>query len=156
MRRQFWLENSVAGFASTDLPIGQIQQHPLTMPGGIEDRAILEGHLRGHQVPPVAALSEVKRLELLVEGLEKVHPGAARHFEGGTTKSWVDDRWSGGGFSWFGPGQMSSWLPVLTRPRGRLHFAGEHTSARNATMEGALESGVRAACEVHETLTGSA
>ncbi len=156
MRRQYWLEHGVAGPAETDLSIGQVQQHPLTRPGGVEDRAILEGHLRGGQVSPVAPLAEPERLELLLEGLEKVHPGARDNFEGGVTKAWVDDPWSGGGFSWYGPGEVSRWLPVVARSRGRIHFAGEHTSAINATMEGALASGVRAAREVHEALAREA
>ena len=152
MRRQYWREEGVTGPANTDLPIGEIQQHPLTQYGGLEDRAILEGHLRGEQVAPVAALAESQRLDLLLAGLEKVHPGAREHYEGGTTKAWFDDAWSGGAFSWYGPGEVTRWLPTLARSRGRIHFAGEHTSALSATMEGALASGVRAAREVHEGL----
>ena len=152
MRRQYWREEGVTGPAYTDLPIGQVQQHPLTQPGGLDDRAILEGHMRGGQVAPVAALAESERLDLLLAGLEKVHPGARDHYEGGATKAWVDDRWAGGAFSWYGPGEVTRWLATLTRSRGRIHFAGEHTSALSATMEGALASGVRAAREVHEAL----
>ena len=54
-----------------------------------------------------------------------------------------------GAYSWFGPGQMTSWLPIIKQPEGRLHFAGEHTSVLPATMEGALESGIRAAREMN-------
>lgn len=153
MRRQFWRERGEMGPAYTDLSIGQVQQHPLTETGGADDRAILEGHLRGAQVAPVAVLSEPERLELLLAGLEKVHPGARDHCEGGVTKAWDDDPWSAGAFSWYGPGEVGRWLTVLGKPHGRVHFAGEHTSALRATMEGALASGVRAAREVHEALT---
>jgi monoamine oxidase len=152
MRRQYWLEEGVAGPARTDLPIGQVQQHPLTQPGGVEDRALLEGHLRGGLVAGVSALGETARLDLMLDGLEKVHPGAREHYEGGVTKNWVADAWSGGGFSWYGPGEVARWLAAVARPRGRIHFAGEHTSALRATMEGALASGVRVAQEVHEAL----
>ena len=41
---------------------------------------------------------------------------------------------------------LSSWLG---RPRGRLLFAGEHTSLRwQGYMNGAVESGLRAAAEL--------
>jgi len=156
MRQQYWRARGVAGPAYTDLPIGQVQQHPLNQSRGPEDRAILEGHLRGGQVAPVATLEEPKRLELLLNELEKVHPGVRTHYEGAVTKSWVDDPLSGGGFSWYGPGEVSRWLSIVTRSHGRIHFAGEHTSAVNATMEGALASGVRAAHEVNETLAREA
>lgn len=38
--------------------------------------------------------------------------------------------------------------PHVATSEGRVHFAGEHTSALGATLEGAVESGVRAAREV--------
>ncbi len=77
MRCQFWLDDGVAGLAMSDLSIGQDQQHPLTWPGGAEERAIFEGHLRGAQVAPVAALSTEARLELLLAELEKSTPARA-------------------------------------------------------------------------------
>jgi len=36
----------------------------------------------------------------------------------------------------------------IVRPEGRIHFAGEHTSVFTASMEGAIESGARAAREI--------
>ena len=48
----------------------------------------------------------------------------------------------------FGPGQMTALLPDLARSEGRMHFAGEHTSAWCGWMEGALESAERAAREI--------
>ena len=38
----------------------------------------------------------------------------------------------------------------VARPEGRVHFAGEHTSVFAASMNGALESGQRAAGEILE------
>jgi monoamine oxidase len=43
---------------------------------------------------------------------------------------------------------MTAFMPELARPEDRLHFAGEHTSSWNSWMEGALESGERAAREI--------
>lgn len=43
---------------------------------------------------------------------------------------------------------MSAHFVALRAPEGRIHFAGEHTSRRFASMEGALESGKRAATEI--------
>jgi monoamine oxidase len=36
---------------------------------------------------------------------------------------------------------------------GRFHFAGEHTSLNHRWIEGAIESGLRAAHEVHHART---
>jgi len=42
----------------------------------------------------------------------------------------------------------------MGRPEGRVHFAGEHTSAWMGWMEGALESAERVAREVMEAEPG--
>ena len=61
---------------------------------------------------------------------------------------WVRDPWSRGAFAVFHPGQMTTMMPDIARPEGRVHFAGEHTSSWMGWMQGALESGERAAREV--------
>ena len=47
------------------------------------------------------------------------------------------------------PAERSS-RPTSCAPEGRIHFAGEHCSLCHAWIQGALESGVRAAREIHE------
>ncbi|HEX8903220.1 MAG TPA: FAD-dependent oxidoreductase, partial [Longimicrobiaceae bacterium] len=77
------------------------------------------------------------------------HPRLARHFEHGTSYCWDADRWAIGDYAWFAPGEMRAFLPHLARPEGRIHFAGDHTSAWPGWMQGALDSGFRSAEEVH-------
>jgi monoamine oxidase len=55
-------------------------------------------------------------------------------------------------YAWWKPGQLTDWQPELAKAEGRIHFAGEHTSVMGRTIEGALESGARAAREVHESV----
>jgi monoamine oxidase len=45
-------------------------------------------------------------------------------------------------------------LKTIMRPEGRIHFAGEHASAAPSWMQGALESGRRAAGEIGQVVTG--
>ncbi len=63
--------------------------------------------------------------------------------------SWDEDQWARGGYAAFGPRfdpMLRSWL---ARPAGRVLFAGEHTSGEwQGYMNGAIESGLRAAAEV--------
>jgi monoamine oxidase len=65
------------------------------------------------------------------------------------TITWEDEEWSRGGYAYFDPSfdpRLRAWL---SRPAGRLLFAGEHTSLRwQGYMNGAIESGKRAAAEV--------
>ena len=80
--------------------------------------------------------------------MANVFPDLPASFVKGSVYRWALDPWSRGAFAVFRPGQMSSPMPDIPRPEGRLHFAGEHTSSWMGWMEGALESGGRAAGEV--------
>lgn len=148
-RRRFWIDAEDLGRAFTDLPIQLVSEHPLVRPEDAGPRAILECHPKGEVAERLDAMDEKARLALALEHLEKVHPGMRSHFEGGTSYSWGTDPWAGGGYPEWKPGQLTGGLPELARAEGRIHFAGEHTSVLSRTMEGALESGNRAAREVH-------
>ena len=148
--QRFWESEGVTGGALTDLPIGQVQEHPIFRTGAEGDRTLLEAHVRGDVAPVLDAMAEDERLRFVLTEMEKVHPGVSKYYEGGQSKSWQNDPWSRGAFSSFRPGQMTGWLPKIVRPEGRIHFAGEHTSIFPATLEGAVESGARAAREIEE------
>ncbi|MBV9706892.1 MAG: FAD-dependent oxidoreductase, partial [Chloroflexi bacterium] len=38
----------------------------------------------------------------------------------------------------------------IPTPEGPIHFAGEHTSLKHAWIEGAIESAIRVALEIHQ------
>lgn len=149
-RRRVWADRGEAGGASTDLPIGLVAEHPFVRGKEAGPRAVLECHMKGAEALAAGKLDEEGRLALALREMEKVHPGFREQFEGGASYAWHLDPWAGGGYPAWKPGQMTAWLPELAKPEARLHFAGEHTSWLSRTMEGALESGNRAAREVHE------
>ncbi|NUO59622.1 MAG: NAD(P)-binding protein [Hamadaea sp.] len=68
---------------------------------------------------------------------------------------WVTDPYSRGCYAaLFGPGDWLRGGPHLTRPHGRVHWAGTETSTEFfGLMEGAIRSGHRAAAEVLTDLT---
>lgn len=62
---------------------------------------------------------------------------------------WEQDPYARGGYAFFDPAFDPELRPWLSRPFGRLFFAGEHTSIRwQGYMNGAVESGRRAAAEI--------
>ena len=63
---------------------------------------------------------------------------------------WHDDEFAGGAFALFDPGQQTLLYDAIVAPEGRIHFAGEHASLAHAWIQGAIESGMRAAAEIHE------
>ena len=63
--------------------------------------------------------------------------------------SWELDRWARGGYAVFDKDYDPSLRQWLARPFGRVFFAGEHTSLEGqGYMNGAVETGLRAAAEV--------
>jgi len=149
-RRRFWIDKGEAGRAFTDLPINQITEHPIARAADAGPRGILECHMKGDEAAHAAALDEAARLAFAGEMVDKVHPGFRGFLEGGASYAWGTDPWALGGYPRWKPGQLLEWQPELARPEGRLHFAGEHTSILSRTIEGALESGNRAAREIDE------
>jgi monoamine oxidase len=65
---------------------------------------------------------------------------------------WSNDKWARGCYSAFS-NQAADQIPHLTKSVGRIFFAGEHTAYQSATMEGAIESGLRAAQQVIDELS---
>lgn len=66
--------------------------------------------------------------------------------------TWETDPWARGGYAAFDSGFDPALRAWLARPFGRLFFAGEHTSLQwQGYMNGAVESGRRAAAEVAAT-----
>lgn len=70
----------------------------------------------------------------------------------GRTQSWMRDPYAYGEASVLLPGQHTELFPHVRRSEGTLHFAGCHTSIKPAWIEGALESAVRTALEVHSVV----
>ncbi len=145
VRSRFWEREKVTGSAYTDLPIMEVSEQPFHRPEAPTPRGILEAFVQGPEALRLAEMNPGQRIQFALEHMEKVHPGLRQYVEGGTSKFWGH-----GGYTQFGPSQMTAWLPLTARPEGPVHFAGEHTSLLAGTMEGALESGQRAAQEVNE------
>ena len=68
---------------------------------------------------------------------------------------WRSDRFARGSYSYMGPHAEARHYDAMARPIGPLHFAGEATCGTHpATVHGAYLSGLRAACEVMESILG--
>ena len=63
-------------------------------------------------------------------------------------RSWAADSFAGGGWAYFRPGQVTRFGSSMSAPHGRIHFCGEHLARIDRGMEGAMESGERAAEEI--------
>ena len=143
--RKFWLDKDPRTRIYTDLPVMNVSDATVGQPG---HRGILQAYLSGLQARRIAAMQEPARVSYIRQHMQHVYPGIRDHFEVGVSTCWDHDRWSGGAYAWFKPGQMQAFIPYLARPERRLHFAGDYTSPWPGWMQGALYSGVRVAHEI--------
>jgi monoamine oxidase len=144
MRRQFWKDQGLSGFANTDL----ISERFWSLGGNSpETRGLLLSYVIGARAAKLDGMSVQDRVAVTVADAERVFPGARQNFEAVRSKSWSEDPWQHGGLARFDPGELD-FIRVSARREGRIHFAGEHTSRWNGWMQGAIESGQRAAKEI--------
>jgi monoamine oxidase len=113
-------------------------------------RGIIDSYTIGDEARRLTKMKESERLNFTLGQIAQVYPEIRKNFEGGTSVCWDEDSWARGAYAWFLPGQMSDLLPHIARPEGRIHFAGEHTSSWPGWMQGAFQSGHRAAREINE------
>ncbi|HYT66544.1 MAG TPA: NAD(P)/FAD-dependent oxidoreductase [Vicinamibacterales bacterium] len=93
-----------------------------------------------------------ERTERYLSALAPVFKGLRASFERARFMDWPSDPWVKGSYSFPAPGEVTTLGPQLQQPlAGRVFLAGEHTCyAFVGYMEGALQSGVRAARRIAE------
>jgi monoamine oxidase len=150
VRRRFWeTDDGIYGGATvTDLPIRRIN-YPTPDPT-TERGVLLASYTWSQDALQWGAMDEETRLEEALDDVAEIHPRIRDEYEVGATHAWYGDRWARGAFALFEPGQQSRLQADIVKPEGRIHFAGEHCSLFHAWIQGALESGIRAARQIHE------
>ena len=88
----------------------------------------------------------------MITELAQIRPSTKGALKVAKVWSWNRTPFAGGAYAYWKPGQITSFARDLAKPWHRIHFAGEHTSATDRGMEGAMESGERAAFEIAERL----
>src|SRR5205823_64987 len=142
VRRRVWEDVGLGGRTFTD---GLVQATYETTAGQPGERAVLTIYIADRTADALAAMPEEGRLLACLAELEQLYPGFSTEVERAVTIPWDASSPAGGAYSHFRPGDVLRFGPVLARPAGRVHFAGEHTDPWQATMNGALASGFRAA-----------
>ncbi len=87
---------------------------------------------------------------IVLQDIERLRPSTRGALKIARVLSWQQDPYAGGTFSAWRPGQITGLAASIGLVAGRVHFAGEHTARTQRGMEGAMESGERAALEVLE------
>ena len=137
-----WHDMDLSGSARTDRP-AEIWETAYEAEG---DSGVLGATVGGALGATLARGPRAAAVQMGIDVVKQAFPSIK--VRTATVYRWAADPWAQGAFATFRPGQMTRILPAASKPVGRVHFAGEHTSPWMGWIEGALESADRAAKEV--------
>ena len=148
----FWRAQGLSGYAATSHgPVRGVLDvsPPPPVRAGVLQAFVVAGSARA-----LARVSETERRRAILGCLAELFGDAARRPEQYFEKDWTADEWTRG--CYHGIGAPRAWLahgPLLREPVGPIHWAGSETATWGlGTMEGAIDSGRRAAREVAAAL----
>jgi monoamine oxidase len=148
-RRRFWEEDEgiFSGGSVTDLAVRNLYypEHGRETGRGV----LIASYTWGKDAQRWGYLDRTARVVQAIEQVAQIHPQVLDEFEVGASHMWQNDEFAGGAFALFDPGQQTRLHEHVIAPEGRIHFAGEHTSLTHRWIQGAIESGLRAANAIH-------
>jgi len=146
--RPFWREKGLAGYFNSDE--GPVEEgYDDTKPDG--SHPAIMGFILADRARQLTTLTKQERQKLVCEQYAKIFDtNEALEPILYLEKNWMADEFAGGCYvGTFPPGVLTTYGKVLRVPFGRVHFAGTITASLWAGyMEGAVESGERAALQV--------
>ena len=145
--RAFWRDRGLSGQAVGTSGLLSVVFDNTTPDSGV---ACLVGFIVGRAARSFGALPPGRARERVVGELARFFGAEALEPLHYAVMDWCQEAFSGGcPTAVFGPGAISAAGPTLREPAGRIHWAGTETARQcMGYMEGAVESGDRAAEEV--------
>ncbi|WP_341985807.1 flavin monoamine oxidase family protein [Rossellomorea oryzaecorticis] len=147
-KSRFW-EKMGYGNITSDLPLKftYIPSHGIGSDG---PGVLLASYSWGSDAVLWNSLSNEELVRVVLKDLAKIYGNIVyTEFLQAVWFNWGQNPYSAGCFTLFTPQQQKNFDEITRKPEGRLHFAGEHTSSFHGWIEGAIESGIRTAYEVH-------
>lgn len=144
--RPFWEEDGKRASMATDVLAGRLlaTRVPET-PGGPAGFVSLHNGMRADTLD---RYSEIEAAAGVMKSLEEIRPSLKGAVKVTAVHSWQRDRFAGGAWPIWAPGQALRLAKACAQPHGRIHFCGEHTAFHTRGMEAAVVSGERVAEEV--------
>jgi len=142
-RSRFWEEDGYRPSMFTDGPAGMFAAS--RNGGDPSEVTSFTAWVMGPNARRLDALPEDEAGRLILDGIEAARPAAKGQLEFVGLKSWGRDPFARGGWAWFRPGEIGRFAAQMGRPHGPIRLCGEHLARSARGMEGAMESGERAA-----------
>jgi len=150
-KTRFWEKEGIkGGFTKTNMPIGQIH-YPSQVAQPESDRGILMCYTWKGEALAFAAFKPHIAIQEAVRQLEEIHPEIKEQFEVGVVQAWSNEPSTQGAYALLKPHQYRNVRTLMVYPYLNLYFAGDGISFVPGWMQGALESGLRAAYQFYGT-----
>jgi monoamine oxidase len=152
-RRRFWRDEPFPRVYAERADISAIWEETDLQAG---ESGVLSFWTAGDAARCWASLSEGARIDECLRTLEAMYPDCRTQVIAARSYDWQADPFAQHAYIHHTTGYLTQALPLLRQPEGRIHFAGDYLSLFVGYMEGALESGERAAQAVIEAQRPSA
>jgi len=146
VRKPFWETDGLPPSMWTDSPIGRV--FAIHRSADDDEVASLLVTAYGHKAAYLDRLGREGAGRFVIAEIERMRPAAQGRLRIAAQHSWALDPYAAGDWAYFAPGTVTQFMPAMFQPHGCVHFCGEQTSVGARGMEGAMESGERAALEV--------
>ncbi|MBE2269553.1 MAG: FAD-dependent oxidoreductase [Anaerolinea sp.] len=152
MNTRPWRAQGASGYSVSDTPYVGTWDNSQTIPGDAGGLTMFAG---GMEALAFADGTPEEAVARLLPHVERLYPGVIDAYNGNAARAhWPTYQWALAGYSSPRPGQTHL-FDVMSEPHDNLLFVGEHTSADYwGFMNGAAESGRRAAETLVELLGG--
>ena len=169
-KKQFWNNGQdsntdiTGGFSKTNMPIGQLHYPTevevvagkdgsgdwIAKPVTKDKKGILMVYTWKAEALLWGALEENQAIMLAMNQIDELHPDidTKELFQVGRRQAWASDPTTLGAFALLRPKEYIKVLYLMQQPWRNVYFAGEAISFANGWIQGALESGLRAAYQL--------
>jgi monoamine oxidase len=142
VKEPYWEEDGLPGAVWSLTTMGRVMKY------SGEDGFYLWMNKSGAANREFRTLGDAEIRERAMAELVAARPSAAGRVEVTAVMNWYRQPFQRGHIAYRAPGDIVKYGNVLAEPHGRVHFAGDYTAVLNVGLEGAMESGERAALEV--------
>ena len=145
----FWETDGQPASMWTDTLAGRV----MPLGDGVSGPNLLMAYINGHAADLLSRLPSDQAVARVLRSIERARPAATQKLRPVRHVNWQDDPFAGGAYTCWRPGQIrAGFAQAFDNAVGRVIFAGEHTARLARGMEGARESGERAALQLMELL----
>lgn len=145
IKKEFWNDDELPRSMWTDTPFERFVVLNRGE-GGAASSAI--AFINGDEAYKYDFMTDAEAFDYTTQQLLKIRPSLEGALEPLLVQSCHRNVHGAGDWVFWRPGQVQAYAPYMREPHGNIHFAGEHTALLERGMEGAFESGERAAFDI--------